>query len=736
MSNCPRFFDALEPRRLLAATAVPAESAPIFSVNSVRRLFTDVIGGDPTLSRKVRYKNVSGKSVTIDTGGIIISGADASMFKIVNTIPLPKGMKNNTAMNISVVFDAPSGTSAGVKTALLTVQTTAGFSKSVRLRGLATKGIGGSNEPSLQQVMDLYQLRTTVGDSNPNDYLLDLPPKNPNNEVNVQRLQKAASGVVSIEPLAAFIVNTQPALRFGYYSPGEIGTEHELFTLAAEDANSVTPIANGQTFFDPGSSSFGIYSQYPGFKNSDNTIRSSFSEDALNTWDANANNRRKARFYPLKNVDGSLVANAYVVAFEDFDAAVDNQDGVFIIRNVKPATGAEIGVQALDLGAFPNHMAFNRIEHFNSQFNTIDHRSGKLRIFNTGASPLTISSITTTAKFAVSGAPSLPTTIQPSKFIDITVSFTASAAPAVVNGSLTIQSDDADEPTRVISLGGYWVTQPENNLEPPLANIVTEFGIGTTLVGPGQSINNGGKVEAVGEEILSPYWVRAGTGLVAVRQIGSFHSQGNNVVLSWFQKGQSTTKTIFTTDKSTAQTLYPKLSGSSNAAAAGTNITGTFGFRVDNEWSDDKKNGQEHPGGGWGHHLRFFPLRDLSGLLVPDTYLLTMDYQGINYDFNDNTYIISNIRPEGAPAAPAGLNATAVSNGVSLDWEDAYDAVSAYDIFRSTQPTSGFIKVASNLTTTNFLDTGAPAGDTSYYLVVSIDSNGGRSIGANTFATR
>ena len=51
-------------------------------------------------------------------------------------------------------------------------------------------------------------------------------------------------------------------------------------------------MARHSSGIDPGSSTFGIYSQYPGFKNADNTIRTSYSEDALNTWDANANNRQ------------------------------------------------------------------------------------------------------------------------------------------------------------------------------------------------------------------------------------------------------------------------------------------------------------------------------------------------------------------------------------------------------------------------------------------------------------
>jgi len=43
-----------------------------------------------------------------------------------------------------------------------------------------------------------------------------------------------------------------------------------------------------------------------------------------------------------------------------------------------------------------------------------------------------------------------------------------------------------------------------------------------------------------------------------------------------------------------------------------------FGFKVDGEWSDDTKNNTS----GGGHHIRFYPLRDSGGKIVPNTYLM------------------------------------------------------------------------------------------------------------------
>jgi hypothetical protein len=193
------------------------------------------------------------------------------------------------------------------------------------------------------------------------------------------------------------------------------------------------------------------------------------------------------------------------------------------------------------------------------------------------------------------------------------------------------------------------------------------MGFGTTFINSGQALDGGGRVQAVGEEVLSPYWLRANTNRpVSVRMIASFHSQGDPVVLRHHNKGSTTTTTLFTSAGEDAQTLFPQNSALTGPAQ-GTFTPGStpFGFRVDNEWSDPTRNVQEQPGGGYGHHLRFFPLRNTDGNLIPDTYLLIMDYEGINYDYNDNIYIISNVRPETPGGAlPAGLGP--VARGASL----------------------------------------------------------------------
>jgi hypothetical protein len=216
--------------------------------------------------------------------------------------------------------------------------------------------------------------------------------------------------------------------------------------------------------------------------------------------------------------------------------------------------------------------------------------------------------------------------------------------------------------------------------------------------------------------------VRADTSLpVHVRELAAFYTQGNQATLKTYPKGTSTTTNIFTIDGLDTQTLYPRVKGLTGFAEADFTPSGTFGFRVDNEWSDDTKNPQEKPGGGYGHHMRFFTVRDSRGFFVPNTWIMTMDYNGINYDFEDNIYLISNMRPEALPATVSGLQAFP-SSGIQLDWADASDAgLKGYNVYRSTRPSARFSLLNSTpLTVSEFLDTTATRGVQYYYRVAAV----------------
>ena len=80
--------------------------------------------------------------------------------------------------------------------------------------------------------------------------------------------------------------------------------------------------------------------------------------------------------------------------------------------------------------------------------------------------------------------------------------------------------------------------------------------------------------------------------------------------------------------------------------------------------------------------MRFWPLKDRTGVAVPDTYLMSMDSAGINYDYNDNLYLISNLRPEGEGTALFRLDVGGASNYVDSlgrTWQPEHEPVKPVD---------------------------------------------------------
>ena len=75
------------------------------------------------------------------------------------------------------------------------------------------------------------------------------------------------------------------------------------------------------------------------------------------------------------------------------------------------------------------------------------------------------------------------------------------------------------------------------------------------------------------------------------------------------------------------------------------------------------------------------------------------------------------------PAAPAGLSAIAGDGYVALDWSDNTEAdLACYTVYRSVTSGSGYSLVASELTSSEYLDDMVENGVTYYYVVTSSDT--------------
>ena len=345
-----------------------------------------------------------------------------------------------------------------------------------------------------------------------------------------------------------------------------------------------------------------------------------------------------------------------------------------------PPNAAEVTLENLDGAPYNDRLVFSRIQNPEDGTNcdppgsdnckpvNVVHDTVTLKITNTGGDPLEITALPIQGPWQLVSPPALPTTVAVNASLNLTLKFVATGGD-LNTGTMTIVSSASNNQYKIVELAGFWQSVSEGNQEPTLQELVKLFGYTTIITKSGQGVNNGGEVKTVGDEILSPYWQRADTTKpVTVRQLAAYHQQGPVARLYWYQKGGFTkslsTNTLLTHDDEAGQTVLPPKINTQNAPTVNTfTPDGVFGFKSDAEWSDWSINtinadpavdancvnkAKSNPSVVCGHHIRFWPVKDRTGTVVPNTYLLVMDYSGINYDFNDNVYLISNIKPSEA----------------------------------------------------------------------------------------
>ena len=313
---------------------------------------------------------------------------------------------------------------------------------------------------------------------------------------------------------------------------------------------------------------------------------------------------------------------------------------------------------------FSDRLVFSRIGSLAAPPANGVHDRGSVRLRNTGPADLAITGLSVSGgPFEIEAPPSLPAVLAAGESVRVTIRFVAQMGNrngrrrGIYQNVLVVSTDDPERPALSVELAGYWQSVSEGGREARLPELVNDvLGYPTVILDPGESINTRGRVEATGEEVLSPYWRRADESRpVTVRQLAAFHGCcTTEVPVYWHPKGQTTVSEVVRHAPPDGQSVLPRRADLSGpAAAAFTPVAGAFGFRVsDNEWSDPSLNdaSPDDCSGGpetCGQRLRFWPVRDRSGALVPGQYLMAMDYDGINYDYNDNVYLIENLAPDG-----------------------------------------------------------------------------------------
>jgi len=234
----------------------------------------------------------------------------------------------------------------------------------------------------------------------------------------------------------------------------------------------------------------------------------------------------------------------------------------------------------------------------------------------------------------------------------------------IFTGRLTVLSDDPDEPETQAELAGWWAPVPE--VEGPESNfnqLMEILGLGTRA--DQSKFDNFDIYEKAGpDEVLAPYWkIAAGYSQVTVTQIAALHDIST---ASFFvtepgngAKTGNILAPLIVHDEQYNQSYLPIRTNGATGTVTFNNAyipdawagDDYFGIRIAGQFSDPRLNtdgpGKLPPGveAQRGHFIRFFEAKDESGDVIANTYVVVQDYQGINYDYQDNVYLIQGITP-------------------------------------------------------------------------------------------
>lgn len=644
-------------------TPVAPAGTGIISVTPAAIYDNDVRGGAQGINRTVTITNSGPGPLTVSA--IALGGANPDQFVLSGLPALPAVIAAGGTASFLVAFNPAS---AVISAASVNISSDDAATPvfTIPLRGLGTDGLGGANEPSLQEILNLYEIQVNVGDDDITTNVINSDTalrKAPllGDEVSIQKFQKAGAGNVTITPLAVFgPTANNPVTAMGWYISGNVSLSTELLTVSnspASNGQTVNVNAAGSFSFDPVADTFGFYSRWPFFSN-----RRLNSEDALNTFSGSIPHH--VRVYPYKK-NGTVTANAYIVAFEEDVSGFDYQDLIFVVQNVKPApplSNPLLFVENMD--NFPNNdnLVFSRVQAPWSRDGVLynaNHDSVNIRIHNKGINPLIITGLSvsndTTWKIEkFNGAPyvagaGLPVSILSGTYVDLSLRFIAKnqgTRVVILKEALTITSNDNINPSKKVILHGLWQKQGEGNNEPYAQELLNVFGFKTVTGFTHTDPDKGDSTKLKGDEIKPSYFVRVNPAIpITVRQMSAYHGCCSfTETFRWYEKDSTTLHGVFTHITNDGQSVLPRKSLSGTPASGNMNPPGAFGIKIG---STDFTDANKNPGKKIG--VRVWKVLDSSGNIIPNTVIVSNDYLGTsvtNYDYEDNMYYITNIRPQ------------------------------------------------------------------------------------------
>ncbi|WP_168797498.1 PKD domain-containing protein [Neolewinella litorea] len=311
-------------RLVLMRVDDPTLPSPVIAASPEEEVFQATVGVASAQSSSAPITITNDGQVDLHITYVVVDGVYATRFSFTGpkNITLAPGASQQYVVTYRPTLD---DNDLGYQQAELVFQSDGnqGAPYHVGLHALKVKDYGGSNEPVLQDVVNVLGVSTDIGW---NTLTTTTGPGTQGDEVVAPLFEAAGPGTVSMTPIARY--STAETLPFGYYthSGGVVqGTEIAAAAGTLGESQTLYPeLSGGSTSFTPPAEPFGLY-VYSG-----NSGQHTYTEDGLN--EANAH---RARSYPVLNRDGIPVPNQYVVCIDE-DGDGDYQDYVFMLSNVQP----------------------------------------------------------------------------------------------------------------------------------------------------------------------------------------------------------------------------------------------------------------------------------------------------------------------------------------------------------------------------------------------------------------
>ena len=392
-----------------------------------------------------------------------------------------------------------------------------------------------------------------------------------------------------------------------------------------------------------------------------------------------------------------------------FDAVLTVTDGFGNVASATASVSvvpngdedAEIEVRSLDAAFFDDRLHFSFLENDSaSNPNRSFKDTAVVELSNPGSATLDIAEATITGPYRLvtdlSGA-----SIEAGGTLRVMVAFDGDAVTpkptdgqnSVYEGELRLVTNDADSPVAVVDLAGFYQKRDEGGWEPNANEVWQLFGFGNEIEGLG--LRGGGENSVLNffdlylpsdeTEVLSPYWrIADGATDAKITMIAAFHGDGgaslgihgpgdkgsandesfgshagthNQRILPLLSNGEFFSRTFdggFVPDAWLGDDVFGfEVAGLStdprlNPSGSGTVTQGQLDARYPGYTVQDgvvfDAAGNEVPD---GYTVRMFQAVDAAGAPIANVFLGLMDYTGINYDYNDNMFIVEGVTPTG-----------------------------------------------------------------------------------------